>query len=90
MDESNGRGEANGYEPLADEMFDLKNAPDCLNLPFTSSYTDIAAKRAWTDGLPAAVSAANEAAERAETEGLAAAEAEHEQRMGDGAPEQIN
>ena len=65
MDEANGRGEANGYNPLAEGIFELRNAPDYLELPFTGSYADIAAKVEWTNSLPAKVRAAQEEARTA-------------------------
>jgi len=66
MDEANGRGEEHGYEPLADELASLREAPDYLKLSFTNAYDDIAAKRAWCDGLPQELAAAAERAVAAE------------------------
>ena len=71
MDEANGRGEANGYEPLADQLYMLTSEPDYLSLPFTNSYDDRGKKAEWVVARPAAARAEAEA-EAAQT---AAAEA---------------
>ena len=70
MDEANDRGEANGYEELAEELFCLKSeAADFFDLPFTSAYADKEKKLEWVMGREAATAAAAEAAVEA---GLAA------------------
>lgn len=39
-----------GYEPLADGLFDVTAAADFLELSFTSAYMDISKKCDWKEG----------------------------------------